>query len=137
MTLKDLVLTHTWPSISTKFIKIYPDAEQSLAGYKAVFKKLLQIESEKIDMFLIIRTITSDDENYVDVSGLHKQPKTKEDHYPQGIEFVPWRNWLGMKIHQESLDKFSEQDIIIHCLYEMTFVGFSEEYIQNALKKFE
>lgn len=36
-----------------------------------------------------------------------------------------------MTISKESLDYFSELEIIVHCLYEMTFMGFSDEDIQK------
>ncbi|NLO51569.1 MAG: hypothetical protein GX103_10490, partial [Bacteroidales bacterium] len=45
--------------------------------------------------------------------------------------------WLGMEISQESLQHFSELEIISHCLYEMTFVGFEEEEIQKELNSLE
>jgi len=42
-----------------------------------------------------------------------------------------------MDISEESLADFSEKEIIVHCLYEMTFVGFSEEEIQKVLGRSE
>jgi len=50
------------------------------------------------------------------------------------LEFTPWKEWLGMGIHPESLAHFSEQEILAHCLHEMTFMGFEEEQIQKHIK---
>ncbi len=47
------------------------------------------------------------------------------------IEFVPWKEWLGMTINKDTLVEFNELEIISHCLYEMTFVGYNEEEIQE------
>lgn len=46
------------------------------------------------------------------------------------LEFVPWREWLGMTIPRKLLSDFNEPEIIAHCLYEMTFHGFDEKKIQ-------
>ena len=68
---------------------------------------------------------------------LEFHPKNEEETYSLGIEFTPWRQWLGMHVNKQSLIAFSELEIIVHCLYEMTFVGFSEEAIQERMSKIE
>ncbi|GGW48736.1 DUF6557 family protein [Arenibacter certesii] len=138
MTFNKLIQTHTWASIASKFLTTYPEAEKNIKGYELVFEKLKKMDPEKTDMGLGLKSVIGEDENYVDVFGLHKNPNTKEENYPQGIEFIPWRQWLGMEVSKESLAIFTAQDIIVHCLYEMAFVGFSEEDIQasiNSIKK--
>jgi len=42
-----------------------------------------------------------------------------------------------MEIEQESLSKYSELDIIGHCLWEMTFYGFTQEKIKKQLAQLE
>ena len=42
-----------------------------------------------------------------------------------------------MEISQESFIHFSELEIISHCLYEMTFMGFEEEEIRDELNSIE
>lgn len=135
MTLKNILQNHTWPDISTVFLKIYPEADKNMSGYKMVFDKLMKMESEETDMWLVVEIQISADETYFDVSGLHKHPKTEEEKYSQGIEFTPWCEWLGMEISKETTQEFTEQEIIVHCLYEMTYVGFYEEKIQNKLPR--
>lgn len=39
-----------------------------------------------------------------------------------------------MTISQATLENFSELEIIAHCLFEMTFIGFDKEEIQEELK---
>jgi|SRR5690554_554708 len=137
MTLKTLIEKHTWPAITSVFLKTYPEAEASMTGYQQVFEKLSEIESETTGMSIIVKTETDDDEDYVDVSGLNIHPKTKEDYYSQGLELTSWKQWLGMEISNESLKEFSEQEILVHCLYEMTFEGFSEDAIQKTNERIE
>lgn len=137
MTLKTLIEKHTWQAIASVFLKTYPEAEASMAGYQQVFEKLLKMDSEATEMSIIVKTETSEGDEYVDVSGLDIHPKTEEDHYPQGLELTPWNQWLGMEVSKESLEEFSEQEIIVHCLYEMTFEGFSEDAIQKINDRIE
>jgi N12 class adenine-specific DNA methylase len=42
-----------------------------------------------------------------------------------------------MSIDQGALKEFSQLEIISHCLYEMTFMGFDEEEIQEQIAEFE
>ena len=135
MTFKQLLKTKTWGSISSMLLKIYPEASKNIEGYKKVFEKLMLMESERVDMSIVITKEKDDDEEYIEVSGLHNNPKNEEEKYSQGIELVSWSKWLGMDISNESLQNFSEQEVILHCLYEMTFAGFREEEIQKVLAR--
>ena len=43
------------------------------------------------------------------------------------IEFVPWIEWISMFITKKTLNILSNDEIIIGCLYEMTWSGFTEK----------
>jgi hypothetical protein len=45
------------------------------------------------------------------------------------IEFRPWDEWLGMGIRDEDLQEIGHLSMLCHCLYELTFVGFSNEEV--------
>lgn len=135
MNLDKLIQKHTWEAITPLFLKIYPEAEENIEGYKMVFAKLKVMDLVETDMWLVLKTVQDGEDAYVDVSGLHKHPKTEEEKYAQGIEFLSWHKWLGMDIQEESFKAFSELEILVHCLYEMTYVGFSEEQIQERVRK--
>ena len=137
MKLKQILLTNTWSTILPVFLKTYPEAEENIKRYQTVFEKLVRISPEEIDMSIVITKEKDGDEDYIDVSGLHNNPKNREETYSQGIEFVSWREWLGMDISKESLANFSESEIIVHCIYEMTYVGFTEEVIQEKIDRIE
>lgn len=137
MTFKQLIESNTWTDISPIFLNLYPDAEEDLLGYELVFKKLESIIPEKTEVSIIISKEKDGEEDYFDVSGLHNNPKSKEDKYPQGLELTSWNKWLGMDIHKQTLKGYSELEIIAHCLYEMSFAGFSEEDIPKALHRIE
>ncbi|MCL0060381.1 hypothetical protein M1N88_00625 [Dehalococcoidia bacterium] len=52
-----------------------------------------------------------------------------------GIDFTDWAEWLGMEIDQESFSKYSELDIIGHCLWEVTFYGFIQDDIRKTIDR--
>ena len=108
MTLKQLLKTNTWLAISSMFIDLYPDAEINIKGYEAVFQKLVIMDTEGTEILIVISKEKDDDEEYIDVSGLHNYPKNQEENYPQGLELTPWCKWLGMDISKESFKDFSE-----------------------------
>lgn len=120
-------------------MEIYPDEEKSLEGYETVFEKLLMMASDETDMTIVIKAVKDafDEEEYVDVSGKYNHPQNEEQSFSRAIEFTPWKKWLGMDICKESLKNFSELEILAHCLYEMTFVGFEEKGIQKELNDLE
>jgi hypothetical protein len=51
------------------------------------------------------------------------------------LEFTRWSEWLGMQIDKTSIKNFTELEIISRCLFEMTFMGFDENEIQEELNK--
>lgn len=47
------------------------------------------------------------------------------------IEFMPWQQWLGLEVVVEPAGiAFRAPELLAHCLYEMTFCGFSQGDIQ-------
>ena len=49
------------------------------------------------------------------------------------LEFNDWSEWLGMRIDPETANniELSKADIIAHALWEMTFISYNEEEIQD------
>lgn len=105
--------------------------------YRNVYEKLKFLEPEEYDMSIVLTEIDydCDDESeartYVDVSGRKKEkdPNSMTDSY--ALEFEEWEKWLGMDLAPETTLNFSDLEIIAHCLYEMTFIGYNEEEIKE------
>lgn len=49
------------------------------------------------------------------------------------LDFLPWEEWLGYYCNQLDLEKHGETAFIAHCLWEMTFDGFSQEQVKERL----
>ncbi|TQD38826.1 DUF6557 family protein [Haloflavibacter putidus] len=135
MTLNQLIQTNAWASVAEILVELYPAEKENLDGYALVYEKLKFLNPEECDMYIELKNVTDDfdGEPYVDISGKYKNPKTEEEKFSMAIEFTPWSQWLGMDICPESIEEFSELEIIAHCLYEMTFAGFEEKDIQEEL----
>lgn len=134
MLFNTLIKSTSWLSVELTLLQLYPDQENMLDEYRNVFEKLKILETEENDMSIVLTEYQSDDEEedtYVDVSGRknEKEPDDITDGY--ALEFVPWKRWLGMELAPESIKYFSDLEIIAHCLYEMTFIGYDEEEIQE------
>jgi hypothetical protein len=137
MKLFEIIKSNNWLSIELTLLKLYPDQGTMADYYRNVFEKLKFLEPEEYDMCIILteNNCDFDDESevrtYVDVSGRKKEkdPNSITDSY--AIEFVEWEKWLGMDLAPETTRKFSELEIIAHCLYEMTFIGYNEKEIKK------
>lgn len=137
MNLSDLIKSNNWLSIELTLLRLYPDQEKMLDEYRNVFEKLRITEPEEYDLEIVLNeydcdpNFENDKKTYIDVSERKKvaDPNSLTDSY--AIEFVEWKNWLGMDLAPQTIKRFTDLEIIVHCLYEMTFVGYDEEEIQG------
>jgi hypothetical protein len=143
MKLYELIKSNNWLSVELTLLKLYPDQDKMLDEYRSVYEKLKITEPADYEELEIILTeyncdpnFASDKETYVDVSGQKKIPDTDEITNGYAIEFLEWDKWLAMELAAETTKNFSDLEIIAHCLYEMTFVDYGEEAIQEKLKSF-
>ncbi len=147
MKFKELICKYNWNDVHSIVMQLYPDQEKNIEGYKQVFEELYAIKSVETKMRIVIEDVFDeyDKEYYTYVSGkdgsLNKESdpgRFKDDEIGNqevsyAIEFTDWAEWLAMDIDHESLSKYSELEIIGHCLLEMTFYGFTREDIKKAI----
>ncbi|NLL27166.1 MAG: hypothetical protein GX259_00025 [Bacteroidales bacterium] len=139
MKFKEIIIkNNNWQSVENTLLKLYPDQMGNISSYKEVFNRLQVLEPAEQDFSIIARWVKDDEEtDYVIVSGYYNKPDKNADGVFYSIKLAPWSEWLGMDIDQNTLKTFSELEIIAHCLYEMTFWGFDEDTIQEALKEYK
>ena len=137
MKLYDLIKSNNWLSVELTLLRLYPDQKSMIDEYRNVFEKLNFLEPEESDMNIVFTECDCDmDEEseiktYVDVSGKKKEKDKNSLTDGYAIEFVEWKKWLGMDLENETMNNFNELEIIAHCLYEMTFCGYTEEEIKE------
>lgn len=134
---KDIVRSCAFKKVKDALLKHYPDQKKNIKGYKYVFEtlRLMRPRDSKEEMIIDIRRVGRGRNAYFDVSGMCKE-NGKEQSY--GIEYTPWSKWLGYEINKKVLKKMTKEEIAAHCLWEMTFAGFTQDKIRrqiNMLRK--
>ena len=115
----------------------YCDSEKSIKDFEKVFLNLKSLKAQDLDevkMLLLIKSIEEEDEeipDWHDVSGFDETEKML-----YSLVDTRWEKWLGIKIHPDTLQNYDPKDIIIHCLWEMTFYGYTQEIIQAYFRDF-
>lgn len=151
MKFKELIDKYNWDNVCSTLQQLYLNQEKNIKGYKQVFSELQAIKPVETKMRIVIEDVFDeyDKEHYTHVSGkngtLNKECNPehfKDDEFGNqevsyGIEFTDWGKWLAMDIDRESLITYSELDIIGHCLWEMTFYGFTQKKIKRQLAQLE
>lgn len=141
MKFSKIIKSNSWLSVELVFLKLYPDEKNRISAYEKVFNDLKFIESTDTEISIVISWVKDDFDHheYVDVfgcEGSHTQFPNEQNH-SLALEFTSWDKWLGMDVDEKTLQGFTELEIISHCLYEMTFISFDQEIIQEEIDKLE
>lgn len=131
-----LVRAASWKDIEKILIKYYPQAEQSAGKYRDVFYGLKVMVPRHSEMRLAVCECRSEEGISFDVSGLDGTLCRELDgfdvsRYPEdankeagfGISSIKWEEWLSMEVESDTLNRLNAQEIVAHCLWEMTFYG--------------
>ena len=116
----------------------YCDSEKSIKDFEKVFLNLKSLKAQEPDidnMLLIIKLIEEENEeipDWHDVSGF-----VEKENMLYSLGDTRWEEWLGMKIYPDTMKNYDPIDIIIHCLWEMTFYGYTQEIIQAYFSDLE
>ncbi|PXY01637.1 hypothetical protein DF185_09210 [Marinifilum breve] len=132
MNLKDLIVKYKWGEVRTALCNLYTDSNRNIEGYKLVFEKLKIIEHQESEYEIVVQNMDDNGQKYVHVNARSLSEK-ESDSSPMtySLMLTPWNEWAGMAVNSESLENFSEVDVIAHCIWEMTFSGFDEEEIRK------
>jgi len=126
MMVKDIIMKHKWEEVQPLCLKHYPsDYAKSISGFENVFYDLQKKEATFSREKRILKIDFVDDGK----DSYHHTDFRKDD-IEYGLDFLPWDEVLGMTIHKETLEKYTEAEIICHVIWEITFYGFSEEAIK-------
>ncbi|VGO16188.1 hypothetical protein PDESU_04778 [Pontiella desulfatans] len=156
MTLYDLFHRIDWAALSNRLAKLYPDQANQLPEYEAAFNSLRLVAPEETRMRIIVQQTFReglDDEPFVEVSGKDGTLNKEQDDFQYmnqasegtfanretsyALSLSPWNEWLGMEIDAATAEHYSDEDILAHCLWEMTWHGFEEESIQEQKKELD
>jgi hypothetical protein len=130
-TLRDLVLKVNEADVVERIVRFYDQREKewwpdAVADVLGQLRKLTPDPAGSQYQLSIELTQPTDPEEqpFWDVSC------TKEgDPERCGLDLSPWEEWLAIRVPQSLLDKMTPAEIVAHCVWEMTFYGFSQEKI--------
>lgn len=102
--------------------------------FKKLYKQLINIEPKKNEdnMYIYIRAFktSQNDETFIvdlnidDIDVYYDVSGEDEKHIDYSLVGNSFKEWLGFYIGEKTLKKMLKQNIICHCLWEMTFFGF-------------
>lgn len=104
----------------------YKSSVNDLDGYRDLMHELLGRKPVFSKYQISISHVNTDDEEYEHVCGV-----IPGDEQTYGIEFNSREEWIGMHLTEDTLKNYSAEDIIAHCLWEMTFFGFTDSQVQK------
>lgn len=133
---RDLIQACSFGNVTKSLLLLYPDQTRNISGYQYVFETLrrMRYRINKEGMKISIAKVGRGKNRYFDVSGICSEG----DHQSYALEFTSWATWLGYEVEQATLKKMPKEEIVAHCLWEMTFIGFTQNKIRRriaALKK--
>jgi hypothetical protein len=131
-----IIRSNNWLTIELTFIKLFPEQTGSIENYRLAYEALKFLQPIDSDIEIVLDPYDNDGQpSVVDVSGRNPHPEPEDITNSLALEFTSWGKWLGMDIDSLTLKEFTEQEIICHCLNEMTYAGFDEEDIQSEFSK--
>ena len=118
-------------NVKKSLLTLYPDQKRNITGYRYVFETLRRMRhrKNKEGMTIRIEKVGRGKNQYFDVSGICAEG----EHQSYALEFTSWAKWLGYEVEQATLKKTSGEEIVAHCLWEMTFIGFTQNKIRRRL----
>ena len=128
MTAAEVFERSLWGEVEAELLYSYPDAGAQLSAYERVFRSLLYL-TPVASNFQIVITEPAAAGDLPDVSGRELNAADGEDY---ALDFQPWDEWLGMSVSAATLQALPLSRVAAHCLYEMTFWGFSESEVVAA-----
>ncbi len=140
MNLKEIIKSTNWTDVSKVFLHKYPDQHESIEDYKKVYKKLKTKTPVISNMELTIGNgypILEEDEPFQEVYGVDGTKRDDGELERFSLSFTLWSKWLGSRISESTLSCYTKEEIVAHCIFDMTFHGFSEPEIKQAKQKLD
>jgi hypothetical protein len=129
---KDIVRTCAFRNVKESLLRLYPDQKKVINGYKYVFQtlRIMRPRYNKEGMVIDIRKVGRGKNAYFCVSGVCTEKDIQQSY---ALEYTPWSKWLGYEVDKNVLKKMPKEEIVARCLWEMTFMGFTQNKIRSRL----
>ncbi len=129
MKLKEIVTNTDFDSFYQCLLEHYDRAhtiekDRIRTGYEDL--KRLEAHEGENEFTILIQIIEENGEKYFDVSGVEKN-----DSELYSLVFAEWEEWLAYDIDKENLRSFSNTEILVHCYWEMSWMGWNYEEVKK------
>jgi hypothetical protein len=135
--LKELVIKTSFEDIWDVLIENYKDIVENHDQYNNVFKKLFVLEgAENIENIVIMieKTGLDSEEVFYNVCGIKNLNEVMGRY---NLSYMTWDKWLGYDVAGDTIAKYTPAEIVAHCIWEMTWNGFTEEQLQKRIEDLE
>lgn len=127
MIFKDLLNKVTESDIRSYFQQSETEVKY-IDSYLKLYNDLKDKKEEKEDLILFLVWQQDYFNSGLYISVLGYDTKDKESY---ALDFMDRSRWLGSNILEKSLNEFGAIAFVCECLYEMSFISFDEEVIQE------
>lgn len=126
MKFKELLATYDNQEIINKMIKLYyKDEELYPTGYIQVLDELRILDIEKSEYKITCKYVNDHDNFYYRISSY-----VEEETPTYGVSTIDWKIILDSFCE---ITDVSELDFLTHCLYELTWFGFSYVDVRKTI----
>lgn len=120
-------------TVLDKLLEQFPEEVSNLIGYQEAMDEIYVTEPVESEFKLKMMWYPSDDD-----SGelyLYTNCVKSDEVMGYSIMGMTWEEVLGAQVPKYLLDEFSNKDIASNCLFEMTFMGYSNKDAQREMSK--
>ena len=150
MKFKEMVDRVDWKDVEAVLLRDYysDDHLVDMNPYKIVLDEIRLLKPQDSEgMRLYVETVKDGDDEYIHVFGrdgkllkessdfeymdIDPDSDTANTEVTYALEMESWEKWLDMNIETKVMAEFSIVEIVAACLYEMTFLGLTQEKIEE------
>ena len=131
MNLRKIIQPISWLEFMPRFVELYPDDSHLIEAYERIFGDLKHLSPGDSNLEIAIEFENDPEGPYHHVCGVETVKLWPEKRTTWALDLVDWSDWLDMEIEPATLRNYPAIEIAAHCLWEMTFMGFSVDEIRT------
>jgi hypothetical protein len=136
MKLSELFSRYTWQEVKRVYLELYPKEKRKRKAREA-FDYIQSRKPTESNMRIYMEFQHDEEGGYHNVSGKDGSLRENGEEECFGLFLVDWDEWLGMEIEADTLEKYSELDILCHVFWEMTWCGYSMGKVEKFRKRLD
>lgn len=131
MKLAEIISRSPWQEVEPVYLELYPKEKRQKKKAREALEYIKSLKPIASKMRIEIEYCEAEEGHYHEVLGKDGtlRPDGPEERYD--ISLVDWDEWLGIEIDPLTQNNYSELAILCHCLYEMTWYGYSMAKIKK------